>query len=252
LELELELPDVPHVQNPDRVSAARVAIEQFQSQLVLLDDAFQHRRIARDLDIVLVDALEPFGYEHLLPRGLLREPLSGLSRAHVVAISRCDLVDPSVRQAIVRQLREHAPDALVIEVAHCPRGLVNSDGQRADIASLDGTSLAAFCGIGNALGFRRTLESVGQDPAGFREFADHHVYSTDDIQSLTAWATNLPASNLVCTRKDLVKVGATHLGSIPLWALEIGLQIVSGREDLEERLQSVLAAADLPSTNRES
>src|SRR5690606_6118545 len=78
LELEQRLPDVPHVQQPDRVAAVNLAAEEFASQIAVLDDGFQHRRLARDLDIVLLDALQPFGYGHLLPRGLLREPLKGL------------------------------------------------------------------------------------------------------------------------------------------------------------------------------
>src|SRR5262249_6755218 len=91
LELEQKLPDVPHLQNADRVAASRVAIEEFASQVILLDDAFQHRRIARDLDIVLLDALEPFGFDHVFPRGTLREPLEGLARASFVVLTRADM-----------------------------------------------------------------------------------------------------------------------------------------------------------------
>jgi tetraacyldisaccharide 4'-kinase len=98
LELAARLPDVPHLQNPDRVAAAEQALHANATQVLILDDAFQHRRLARDLDIVLLDALEPFGYEHLLPRGLLREPIESLSRAHVVALSRSDAVDEPRRR----------------------------------------------------------------------------------------------------------------------------------------------------------
>ncbi len=81
LELAQALPNVPHIQNRDRVAAAQRAIGEFKSQLILLDDGYQHRRLGRDLDIVLLDALEPFGFEHVFPRGTLREPLVGLQRA---------------------------------------------------------------------------------------------------------------------------------------------------------------------------
>src|SRR3954468_14061547 len=83
LELGLALPSVPHLQNRDRVAAAERAIAESTSQVLVLDDGFQHRRLAREIDIVLLDALEPFGFEHVFPRGTLREPLSGLDRAHV-------------------------------------------------------------------------------------------------------------------------------------------------------------------------
>ncbi len=87
-ELEQRLPDVPHVQSPDRVAAARIAIDELATQLIILDDGFQHRRIGRDLDVVLIDATQPFGYGHVLPRGLMRESKRGLSRADVVALTR--------------------------------------------------------------------------------------------------------------------------------------------------------------------
>ncbi|MGA2798702.1 MAG: tetraacyldisaccharide 4'-kinase, partial [Thermoguttaceae bacterium] len=86
-ELEQKLPDVPHLQNPDRAAAAKIAIEELETQLIVMDDGFQHRRLARDLDIVLLDALEPFGFEHVFPCGTLREPLTGLRRADVVILS---------------------------------------------------------------------------------------------------------------------------------------------------------------------
>ena len=93
MELHDRLPDVPHVQDPDRVEAARVAVEELESQVILMDDGFQHRRLYRDLDIVVVDATCPFGYGHVLPRGLLREPIDGIRRADLVIVSRCDLID---------------------------------------------------------------------------------------------------------------------------------------------------------------
>ncbi len=88
MELAAALPNVPHIQSRDRVAAAARAIQGFHSQVLLLDDGFQHRRLARDLDIVLLDALEPFGFEHVFPRGTLREPLAGLRRADFVCLSR--------------------------------------------------------------------------------------------------------------------------------------------------------------------
>src|SRR5436190_16306424 len=97
LELAARLPGVPHLQNPDRIAAANQALATNPAQVLILDDGFQHRRLARDLDIVLLDALAPFGYGHLLPRGLLREPIESLARAQVVALSRSDAVDAERR-----------------------------------------------------------------------------------------------------------------------------------------------------------
>ncbi|HUY35963.1 MAG TPA: tetraacyldisaccharide 4'-kinase, partial [Pirellulales bacterium] len=216
LELERRLPDVPHVQNRDRVAAARLAIEEFECQLILLDDAFQHRRMARDLDIVLIDALEPFGFGHVFPRGTLREPVAGLARAQVVALSRADMLDAGRRSAIRNEVRRHAPRALWLELTHAPRRLVSADGGERSLETLSGMRVAAFCGIGNPAGFRHTLQACGADVLDFREFEDHHAYHRGDVEALAAWAQRLDVAATLCTAKDLVKLRVARLGGRPL------------------------------------
>ncbi len=236
LELEQKLPDVPHVQNPDRVAAARLAIEEFESQLILLDDGYQHRRIRRDLDIVVLDALEPFGFEHVFPRGTLREPLSGLKRADVLVLSRADLVAAEERERIRTVATSYAPAALWVEAAHAPRTLVSASGSQAPLDIVRGKPVAAFCGLGNPAGFRRTLDGLGCQLLAFREFPDHHSYSRGDVESLAAWAAAQSADAVLCTHKDLVKLGVERLGPLPLWAVVIGLDILKGSAELEARL----------------
>jgi tetraacyldisaccharide 4'-kinase len=241
LELAQKLPDVPHVQNPNRVAAARTAIAEAGCQLILLDDAFQHRRIHRDLDIVLVDALEPFGYGHLFPRGMLREPMSSLRRADVIGLSRANLIDARERKRIQSLVREHAPTALWIECNHVSRGLQSAAGESAEFGTVAGWSIAAFCGIGNPEGFRRTLAQCGFDVAAFREFPDHFAYEPADVDSLAAWASKLPVEAVLCTQKDLVKIGVEGLGKKPLWAVAIGLEFSLGQAEFEARLKKLLA-----------
>ncbi|MEM9644511.1 MAG: tetraacyldisaccharide 4'-kinase, partial [Planctomycetota bacterium] len=103
-ELFARLPDVPHLQDPDRVESARIAVEELETELILMDDGFQHRRLHRDLDIVVIDATCPFGFGHVLPRGLLREPLSGIRRSDLIVISRCGLVAEATVQGILNRL----------------------------------------------------------------------------------------------------------------------------------------------------
>ncbi len=240
LELEQKLVDVPHVLNPDRVAGARMALEEFDSQLIVLDDAFQHRRIARDLDIVLLDALEPFGFGHLFPRGTLREPPGGLRRAQIVALSRADLLSPAQRNEIRRQAALLAPQATCAEVIHAPQCLRNGSGREQSLGSLANCPVAAFCGVGNPAGFRRTLEMCGYRVIAFREFADHYRYARADIDWLIAWAEGLEVAAVLCTHKDLVKLGVDQLGRRPLWALSILLEFLAGREDFEARLAGLL------------
>ena len=243
LELAWKLPCTPHVQDPDRVAAARRAVREFACQALVLDDAFQHRRIARDLDIVLLDALEPFGYDHVFPRGTLREPVEGLARADVVALSRADLSTPEQRKAVRERVTELSPQAVWVEIVHKPLELVmveegtqKAGGTPAPLETLRGKRVLAFCGLGNPAGFRHTLEDCGYEVAEFREFPDHHIYGPGDLNALAAAARQAKAEALVCTQKDLVKIGARRLGDRPLWAIRVGIDFLAGREEFERAL----------------
>lgn len=242
LELAQKLPGVPHLQDPDRVRAARQAITEHGAQLILLDDGFQHRRLARDLDLVLVDALEPFGFGHVFPRGTLREPLSGWSRAHAIALTRADMIAPTERAAIRREVERYAPQAAWLEVTHAPQCLRSYSGVEQPLASLASRRVAAFCGIGNPPGFAHALRLCGYEVAGLREFPDHHRYGPTDLASLAVWAAPLNVEAIVCTHKDLVKIPQESLGELPLFALSVGLEFLSGREELEALLQLVMNA----------
>jgi tetraacyldisaccharide 4'-kinase len=217
-----------------------VAVEELGTQAIVLDDAFQHRRIARDLDIVLLDALEPFGYEHVFPRGTLREPVAGLARADVVALSRADLLEPHQRAAIERRVRAICPEVTWLEVTHQPQALLAASGATRPVDSLRDRPIAAFCGLGNPAGFRHTLDACGYRVAGFRELPDHHRYGPADVESLTRWADKLEADAVVCTHKDLVKLDVDRLGSRPLRAVAVELDFLSGQNVLEERLRAIL------------
>ncbi len=246
LELQKSLPLVPHLQNPDRVAAVREAMTSLSIQAVVLDDAFQHRRMCRDLDIVLLDALEPFGFDHVFPRGTLREPIEGLQRAHTVILSRADCLDPADRKLVWQQVRHHAPEAVCAEVTHAPCRLFSAQGTNAPLDKLQGQSVAAFCGIGNPAGFRHTLEGCGCRVLGFRTFPDHYAYTSSDIEDLTAWAARLGASCMLCTGKDLVKMPVEQLGERKLWAVGIELEFLSGREALEAQLHQLLRKDEEP------
>lgn len=241
LELEQRLPDVPHLQNADRVEGARTAVEEFESQVLLLDDGFQHRRLHRDLDVVLLDALEPFGYEHVFPRGMLREPLAGLARAQVVVLSRADLVDEPERRRIHDVVRRYNATAAWCEVRHAPLRLLNSAGVEQPIESLWDRRIAAFCGLGNPAGFRRTLS--GYDCcyrlATFIEFEDHQTYEREHIDLINESVATAEAEAIVCTHKDLVKVRTDQLAGVPLWAVVIGIEFLSGEADFRARLDSL-------------
>lgn len=238
LELAQKLPDVPHLQNPDRVAAARTAIADHGAQLILLDDGFQHRRLARDLDIVLLDAVEPFGYGHVFPRGMLREPVSSLARADVIALSRADMVDDRRRAELRKIAAHHNPQAAWVEMRHAPQRLIGMTGQTAPLDALRGAKVHAFCGIGNPAGFRHTLDACGFAVEGLSEFPDHYTYTQHDAELLAGFARAAGDAALVCTHKDLVKLTSLNLPGVPVWAVEIGVEILSGEQELIERVEA--------------
>jgi tetraacyldisaccharide 4'-kinase len=232
-------PGVPHLQGRDRVATAARAVREHGCDVFVLDDGFQHRRLHRDLDIVLIDALNPWGYGRLLPRGLLRERPAALRRAHVVIVTRANQLS-AAEIARLRAEIARRTSADILESRFEPAGLVNAAGERLDLSAARGRRVAAFCGIGNPAGFRATLRDAGVtiDEDLFRVFPDHHHYSPDDCSVITDVARCSGAELLLTTRKDLVKVRETRLDGIPLWAVEIAFQ-PTPTEALPRRLEAL-------------
>jgi len=225
-ELAILLPGTLHVANRDRLAGAAVAAER-GADVVVLDDGFQHRRLRRDLDVVAIDATDPFGCDHLFPRGLLRESIAGLRRADAVVVTRASSISADQRRdlrAVVARARRGVPLRAWVECDHHPVGLRTADGRSEPLATLAGRRVAAFCGIGNPAAFRATLVAAGCELVGFRGFADHHAYDDRDLADLAAWARDAGAEHAVTTLKDLVKIGQLVLGDLPLAAVEIAIE----------------------------
>lgn len=246
LVLEENLPDVPHLQGRDRVALAAAAVEELESEVLILDDGFQHRRLARDLELVLVDATNPWGFGRLLPRGLLREPVSSLRRAHAVLITRCDQAPGKEVAAIMNRIRRELPKAPVLETCHRAVAWQRHGCPDAQVDFLRGRPLAAFCGLGNPAAFRQSLASLGCSIADFRSFPDHHAYTRSDVAGLSRWAKRQPEDAVIATtQKDMVKLRTASLGERQLWALRIGLHVRPGDEadQLHRMLKSLVTQA---------
>lgn len=198
-------PGVVCLADPDRCRAARVAVEQHGAEALILDDGFQHRRLARDLDIVLIDATCPFGFDRLLPRGLLREPVEGLRRAHAVVITRGDEVDASTLRAVRARVESLCPEVPLLAARHRVDGLVDLEGNAAGALST-GCKVFAFAGIGNPQSFLSTLKRMGADVVGTRWRQDHAHYGVREVESLLREAAAHRADMLVTTEKDAVKL----------------------------------------------
>lgn len=232
-------PGVPHLQQRDRVQSSQRLVDELSCDVLILDDGFQHRRLARDLDLLLVDALQPWGFGHVLPRGLLRESRSSLRRADLVIVTRADQASPGDGQRLRADLEFFRGHSECVEVAFRPQRLLGLDGSLRDPGSIAGLKGLAFCGIGNPDGFRRTLGTMRFD-CELQVFPDHHHYDASDLAALSAKAEHSRAGMVLTTLKDLVKIPPTAWTGPPLYAVDIGVEFLSGEELLTDRLQKLL------------
>jgi tetraacyldisaccharide 4'-kinase len=247
-ELAILIPGVPHVADRDRARGAAAAAAR-GADVAILDDGFQHRRLRREFDLVAIDASDPFGCDHLFPRGLLRESPSGLARAHAVVLTRAggltDRRRTEIRDAVLRA-RRGRPPALWLETDHRPVATRTAGGRLEPLAAIAGRRTAAFCGIGNPAAFRDTLAACGLEVAGFRGYADHHAYSPADGDAIAAWAGGLGVERIVTTLKDLVKIRRDELGGIPLVALEVAIEPLGDPQPLAAAIVAAARKGALP------
>ncbi|NLH41411.1 MAG: tetraacyldisaccharide 4'-kinase [Planctomycetes bacterium] len=240
--LAAQCPDVPVVVNPDRVAGAAEAINHHGAQVLVMDDGFQHRRLARDLDIIAIDATNPFGYGRVLPAGLLREPITGLERAHAAVLTRCDQVSDATLAEIEDRIREVNRNLVVVRSNHSPVAIRTASETEIPLDQMQGERVFAFCGIGNPQAFFRTLANLGADIVGTGVFDDHYRYTTQDMQTIREQARSRKADLALTTQKDWTKITQTEIpGPPPLLAyLAIDLKITAGGESLTALIDRVL------------
>jgi tetraacyldisaccharide 4'-kinase len=225
------LPHVPVVVSRKRSRAGRLAHREWGVDLFILDDGFQHRALARDVDLVLLDANDPAGNGHLLPWGPLREPLSALGRADAVVLTRSN---PALEgREPADELLSRFPGLLRVRSRHVPSGAVFPNrGRRYEPGYLKGLRVAAFCGIARPEVFLGSLEDLGVEVAAFKRFRDHHAFTASDAGDLVGLFRSSKADALITTEKDWVRVGA-FLGDEPdACFLRIAVEFYSGADAL--------------------
>jgi tetraacyldisaccharide 4'-kinase len=240
LVLEENLPDVPHLQGADRTRLAQIAVDELEAELLILDDGFQHRRLHRDLDIVLVDAMNPWGNGRLFPAGPLREPLTALGRADLILMTRAETQPPAQQAGLTRLLARYSP-APIFPVSFPATTLHQTGRPPISVAALAGQKVAAFCGIGHPEAFSQTLIPLGAQVVAQRAFPDHHAYSAEDVESLRHWSENARPDGLVTTQKDSVKLRLAEIGGLPLWAVRIEAVLHDPTGACDDLLRQVLA-----------
>lgn len=229
-----QLPGVVVLTGPRRSVVGREAVERFGADVVVLDDGFQHRSLARDLDVVLVDATHPPASDDLLPLGRLREPPSSLKRAHLIVATKSSRPEDAV--AVGQWVWGQVP---IVRAQHVPVGWrALPSGELLPLDERPQGRALAFCGLASPRSFRETLTSLRVPLAGFGTYGDHHFYRASDRAFLTAWARGVGAEWFLTTEKDAVRL--ERLGALPLpaYALAIEFKIVEGEKLWEEALLS--------------
>lgn len=239
--IQARCPGVIYAADPDRVAAGRRAVAQLGADVIVLDDGFQHRRLSRDLDVALVDATNPLGYDHLLPRGLLREPPSSLRRANLVVLTRCDQTSTADLQRTAHRIHEIVGRTPVLKCRHHVTSLRRLDGT-AESSDLSGRRVVLWAGIANPRSFAVTVSNLGATVVGERCFSDHHRYTPADLARLVV-AGKFPAFDaFVTTEKDAVKLARIpEAATLPILVVRIAIAFEGdGGVILQQMLESVV------------
>lgn len=236
-------PEVNVIVNPDRVAGAEEAAIKFGTKVLIMDDGFQHRRLARDLDIVAIDATLPFGYGRILPAGLLREPVSSLKRAGAVVITRCDQIAENELGELEEKLRLINSDMVIARSIHVPAYVKSIDNNKISLEELKGKKIFSFCGIGNPSSFLSTVKTTGAELTGSKIFNDHHHYTEACIADIFEQAKRLKVDLILTTQKDQNKITrpAFSKTEIPLAYIGIEIKFLSGQEKLRDLIERTLA-----------
>jgi tetraacyldisaccharide 4'-kinase len=235
--LASNLKDVVVLVDKDRVKAGRYAIERFGCDTLLLDDGFQYWKLAgRRHDIVLVDCQQPFGNEHLLPRGILREPPSHLSRARTIFITKSDGDTARLRARIAR----HNPNARVIECIHAP--LYFEDvftGERHGLDLIKGRKVASLSGIAQPESFEESLVRLEAELVYAKRFADHHRFTQQEVLNAINRAKKRQAQAIITTQKDAVRFPKIDRRDLPMYFVRVEIKIIAGARDFNECVRQI-------------
>jgi len=270
-------PEAEVIVNPDRVAGAAEAINKYSAKVLIMDDGFQHRRLARDLDIAAIDATQPFGYGKMLPAGLLREPVSSLNRAGAVVITRCDQVTEAQLSELELKLRAINPGIVIAKSIHAAVSVkypeptvipakagIQKDNKKMDsclrracpvldtgndnIEQLKGKKIFAFCGIGNPDAFLNTIKNLGAELAGSKVYDDHYHYTDACLTQISEQAEEVGAVLILTTQKDWTKVISNFKSQIsdfklplPFAYLAIEIKFLSGEDKLTALINDTLA-----------
>ena len=235
--LAKNLPGVVVVCDKNRVKAGYFAIKDFGCDTLVLDDGFQYLKLKGSLNICLVDSTNPFGNEHLLPRGILREPLHRLSKADYILITKTKNIQQC--EELHRTIRKHNSLAKMIYCTHTPRFLVDIKSQEEkNLDFIKGKKVAIFSGIAYPESFEGTIKEQGADIIYTKRFLDHHRFSKGEIKTVFMEAFASGAEMILTTEKDAVRLPKIF-PKIPLYYLRLEIDLLSNDEDFNSLAERI-------------
>jgi tetraacyldisaccharide 4'-kinase len=235
-----ELPDVPVYASQNRVKSARRASRK-GCDSVILDDGFQHRRIARDLNILLIDGVSVFGNGYLFPRGVLREKVKSVSRADMFVITKVDRIDEERRAGILRLLSDIAPGKPVIMSRHRPTSLSDVTGAAFSPDSISARNVCLLSGIADPDYLDFLVSGLGADIKVRFDYGDHNSYNQKQINTVVRECARRRVKTVITTKKDYVKIRDLDISAIEdkILILNVAIEVLQGKESLFAGLDSV-------------
>jgi len=237
--LASNLRDVAVLVDKDRVKSGGYAIDHFQTDVIILDDGFQYLMLRPHINIVLVDSTDPFGNGHVLPRGILREPIKNIRRADYIFLTKSD--GSHKIEHLKRFIRRHTKRAEIIECCHKPQYLVKlfSGGEKAPLEKLKGLRVAALSAIARPESFEGFLKQLGAELILADHYADHHRYTQQELIDFVNQAKEAGAEMIVTTEKDAVRMPRLDRCDVPIYYLRIQIDILSGRENFDQCISRI-------------
>ena len=248
--LAKHLPNVPVLIGAERAVTGQYAIDHFGAEVAILDDGYQHWQLERDMDILLVDAVNVFGNGYILPRGTLREPISHIRRADVCLLTKVDQAAAGSREYINETVKKYNDHAAIVESIHQPRCFMplydwymNIGGEGIDVREMAGKRIVAVSAIGNPASFEQTLSDIGASIIESLRYPDHHDYTAQEMRDVLEQAEAKGAEAIVITEKDAVKIPAEVVKEhwpIPVYVICVEVTFQAGREEFLATLQKRL------------
>ena len=234
--LASNLPGVVVVVDRDRVKAGRYAVKRFGCDTIILDDGFQYQRLKHSIEVVLVDATNPFGNGNMLPRGILREPVRNLSRADIIFLTKCSGDVSAVRE----EVRRYNQTAEIVECKHAPKSLKDVwSREEFPLSWLHGKTTCTLSGIASPKGFENSLRRLGAKVVWCERYADHHRYDSSEILYALNRTADMGADALVTTEKDAVRFPRFETTPVRCLYLRIAIEILSGAENFDQIINRI-------------